>query len=118
VLAHLATLKIPLSADRLDEILAAATRGKFTYWQLLERLLSEPARGLRERSIEHRLRQARFRDPATLESFDWAFNAQTIDPVPFRELATGDFIRRRDNVAFVGESGLGKPQPSQYTFSY
>lgn len=26
----------------------------------------------------------------------------------FEELATGDFIRRQENVAFVGESGLGK----------
>lgn len=28
--------------------------------------------------------------------------------MPFQELATGDFIRRRDNLIFVGESGLGK----------
>jgi DNA replication protein DnaC len=107
-MAHLATLKIPLSAERLDEILREAAQAKFTYWQLLERLLAGPAHGSRERSIQHRLQQARFRDPGTLESFDWEFNAKTIDPAPFRELATGDFIRRRDNAAFVGESGLGK----------
>ncbi len=43
-----------------------------------------------------------------MESFDWSFNATTIDPVQIQELATGDFIRRRDNLIFMGESGLGK----------
>lgn len=51
---------------------------------------------------------ARFRDAASLESFDWSFNEQAIDRVQIQELATGDFIRRRDNLVFVGESGLGK----------
>jgi len=62
----------------------------------------------RERSIERRLQTANFRDPGTFESFDWEFNRQTIDRADFEELATGDFIRRRDNLVFVGESGLGK----------
>ena len=74
----------------------------------MENFLSQPARIRRERSIERRLKLARFRDPGTLESFDWQFNAKTIDQIPFQELATGDFIRRRDNLVFVGESGLGK----------
>lgn len=67
-----------------------------------------PANLRRERSIENRLKTARFRDPATLESFNWEFNRKTINQAEFEELATGDFIRRRDNVVFVGESGLGK----------
>ena len=75
---------------------------------MLERFLSAPAHLRRERSIERRLRSARFRDSATFESFDWDFNRKTIDQVTFEELATGDFIRRRDNLVFVGDSGLGK----------
>jgi DNA replication protein DnaC len=43
-----------------------------------------------------------------LESFDWSFNVKTIPRAPFEELATGEFLGRRDNVAFVGKSGLGK----------
>lgn len=74
----------------------------------MERFLAAPAHARREKSIERRLQLARFRDPATLESFDWEFNEKTIDQVQFQELATGEFIRRRDNLVFVGESGLGK----------
>ena len=58
--------------------------------------------------MERRIRQAGFPTSATLESFDWAFNAKTIPRAPIEELATGEFLARRDNIAFVGMSGLGK----------
>ncbi len=72
-------------------------------------MLSLPAQQRRDRATERRIRDAKFRDPAaTLETFDWKFNDQFIDRVQVEELATGDFIRRRDNLMFVGQSGLGK----------
>jgi DNA replication protein DnaC len=108
ILQHLETLNIPLKSEQLDEILSAAAKAKLSYLELLARVLSVPANLRRERSIERRLQAARFRDPATFESFDWEFNRETIDRTDFEELATGDFIRRGDNLAFVGESGLGK----------
>jgi DNA replication protein DnaC len=43
-----------------------------------------------------------------LEQFDWAFNAAAIDRLQIEELATGDFIRRKDNLLMVGKSGVGK----------
>lgn len=94
--------------EGLDEVLHDATRKKPGYLQLLEQFLAKPAIERRERSVQRRLQNANFRDPGTMESFDWKFNAKTIDPAPFRELATGDFVRRKENVAFVGKSGLGK----------
>jgi DNA replication protein DnaC len=54
------------------------------------------------------VRLAKFPDSACLESFDWLFNAKTIPRGPFEELASGEFLARRDNVVFVGKSGLGK----------
>ena len=108
ILQHLETLKIPLEAEQFDEIVTTAAKSKLSHLQLLERFLSIPANLRRERSIERRLKAARFRDPATFESFDWTFNQKTIDQVEFEELATGDFINRGDNVVFVGDSGLGK----------
>lgn len=104
--SHLETLKIPLTGGQLNDMLAAADKSKLSHLQFLQQFLSVPAGTRRERSIERRLRLACFRDPATLESFDWSFN--NIDPLPFQELATADFVRRRDHLVFVGESGLGK----------
>jgi DNA replication protein DnaC len=74
----------------------------------LERFLAAPANDSRERGVARRIEQAKFPTTATLESFDWSFNAETILRAPFEELATGEFIARRDNLAFVGKSGLGK----------
>jgi len=97
-----------MRTEQLDEILAAADKSKLSHLQLLQQFLALPANERRERSVERRLRLARFRDPGTLESFDWSFNQRTIDRIHFEELATGDFVQRQDHLAFVGESGLGK----------
>ena len=101
-------MKIRLTAEDLDRVVRDATEHNYSSWQLLERFLAAPANSSRERAIERRLRQAAFPTSASLESFDWNFNAKTIPRSPFEELATGEFLARRDNVAFVGKSGLGK----------
>ena len=108
ILQHLETLNVLVSSEQIDQILAEADKSQLSHLQFLERFLSVPAHRRLERSIERRLRMAKFRDGASLESFDWTFNQDTIDQVQIQELATGDFIRRRDNLVFVGESGLGK----------
>jgi DNA replication protein DnaC len=97
-----------MTNEQVDEILATADKSKLSHLQLLEQFLSVPANERWERSIERRLRLAKFRDPATFESFDWEFNRRTIDRVQFEELGTGEFVQRRDHVVFAGESGLGK----------
>jgi hypothetical protein len=40
--------------------------------------------------------------------FNWQFNPKAFDRVQIEELATGDFIRRRNNLIMVGWSGIGK----------
>jgi DNA replication protein DnaC len=108
ILDHCQTLRLPLDCAELDGVLRSAEQEHRSHLELVERLLSGPAQRRRERSTERRINEAKFRDAVTLETFDWKFNAQFIDRVQMEELATGDFIRRCDNVVFVGQSGLGK----------
>jgi DNA replication protein DnaC len=75
---------------------------------LLAKFLEGPAHASCESSIQSRIKRANFPTEATLESYDWKRNAKTIRPEPFLELASGEFIRRKENAAFVGASGLGK----------
>ena len=49
-----------------------------------------------------------FADSKTLEGFNWQFNPKAFDRMQIEELATGDFIRRRNNLIMVGWSGIGK----------
>lgn len=108
ILEYCQTLGLPLDRAELDGVLHRAETEHLSHVELVECLLCGPAQRRRERSTELRIQKAKFREPATLEAFDWTFNAQFIDRVQMEELATGDFIRRRDNLVFVGQSGLGK----------
>jgi DNA replication protein DnaC len=108
ILEHCQTLRIAMDAGELDGLLSRAEKEHFTHLQLVEHVLSAPAQRRRERSTELRIQNAKFRDPVTLETFDWKFNGQFLDRTQIEELATGDFIRRCDNLVFVGQSGLGK----------
>ena len=99
---------MPLTEEQLGRVLREAEQGGWSHLQLLERLFAEPAASKRERSVARRIREAHFPGNNTLESFDWEFNAPAIDRVQIEELATGDFIRRADNLLMVGQSGIGK----------
>jgi len=91
-----------------DAVLARAAREGLSHQQFLHLLLADQAAQRRERSIARRIGEARFRDPKPLPAFDWEFNRAAIDRTQIEELATGAFIRRRDNLVLVGQSGVGK----------
>jgi len=99
---------VPLRAEQFDAALAEAVRDGLSHQQFLHRLIAEQADRRRERSIAHRIREARFRERQPLSAFDWEFNRQAIDRVQIEELATGAFIARQDNLVLVGQSGVGK----------
>jgi DNA replication protein DnaC len=108
VLEHLAVLRVPITEAQIDDMLSAAEQQSWSHLQFLERLLGQQADQRRERAIERRIREAQFRDPHTLESFDWEFNIKTIERTRIENLATCEFIGRGSNLIFVGQSGLGK----------
>lgn len=108
ILDDLQTLRIPFSADELDAALAQAEKERWNALELLTHVLGPQADLRRQRAIERRIREARFREPVSLEGFDWEFNAQTIDRRQIEALATGEFIRRGDNLVIAGQSGVGK----------
>ena len=86
----------------LDAALSAAERESLSHLEFLHRLLAEPAETRRQRAVDRRLRAAKFRELTTLEGFDWAFNAKGVDRRTVEQLATCDFVRRRENVILVG----------------
>ena len=108
VLADFATLRVPLSEQSFDEHLARAEQEGLAPLEFLARVIGAEADRRRERAIERRIKDARFPDVCTLADFDWKFNAQTIDRAQIEQLASCDFLRRKDNLVLVGQSGLGK----------
>jgi DNA replication protein DnaC len=108
VRAALSTLGIALSAEALDTALSVAEKESLSHLAFLHRLLTEPAAARKQRALERRIREAHFRELTTLDGFDWAFNAKGVDRRAVEQLASCDFVRRRENVVLVGQTGLGK----------
>ena len=108
VTAALRTLGVALTPAAVDAALSAAERESLSHLEFLHRLLAEPAEARRQRALDRRLRAAKFRELTTLEGFDWAFNAKGVDRRAVEQLATCDFVRRRENIILVGQTGLGK----------
>jgi DNA replication protein DnaC len=107
VLEHLRVLRIPVTSEELDRVVAEAERDGAPLLESIDHLLGEQAARRRDRGIKRRITAAHFAEHQTLEAFDWNFN-KTINRSQFEQLATGDFIRRRANVVLVGQSGVGK----------
>lgn len=108
VLSYFETLRVPVSAEALDVLMAQAEKERWGYLDFLQRLLGEQADLRRQRAIERRVREARFREEKTLAAFDWSFNARAIDRTQIEGLAAGQFIQRGGNLVIVGQSGVGK----------
>lgn len=102
------TLKLPLSGEMLDAALARAEQEGLAHLNFLELILGEPAVHSRQRAIERRIRDAKFHEEKNLSDFDWKFNAPAIDRTQIEQLATGEFVRRGENLVMVGQSGVGK----------
>ena len=85
-----------------------------SHLEFLHRLLADQAGLRRQRRIERLIKDAHFREVLPLDTFDWNFNP-AIPRLKIEALAQGDFIGRKQNVVFVGQSGLGKPQPTECT---
>jgi DNA replication protein DnaC len=108
ILSDFAALKVPLRPEAFDAAVARAEREGLSHLEFLHLLIAEQAAARRERGIAHRVREARFREGKTLATFDWQFNAKAIERARVEELAAGEFIRRKDNLVVVGQSGVGK----------
>lgn len=94
--------------EQLDAALSRAEREGHSHLEFLRVLISEQADGRRERRIARLIRAAGFAETKTLANFDWQFNAAAIDRVRIETLAEAEFIGRRQNLVWVGQSGVGK----------
>lgn len=93
---------------RLQEALA----NRLTHEEFLTLALQDEVTIRRQRKIQRRVKTADFRTLKPLDEFDWRFNP-SIPRQPIYELATGHFIRAKQDVLFVGPPGTGKTHLAQ-----
>ena len=84
----------------------ALSQGK-SYSEFLAACLSQESSSRRERRLKTRMNQAKFPAMKTLEAFD--FTAMPNLPKPeVLALAQGNFVKHKENVICLGNSGTGK----------
>lgn len=104
---YLKTLKLPSILREHRKMAAVCQAEGADYSTYLLRLVEQEIHDREQRAAERRLKSACFPVVKTLDSF--RFEAQpSINQPLVRELAHGEFIKERENVLLIGNSGTGK----------
>jgi DNA replication protein DnaC len=113
-LAHaLRQLRLGGMADVLEIRLQQAQAEAMAPIDLLSSLISDELTRRGDRLLERRRKQAGFRDQQkTLDNFDFSFNKKLNRSLVF-DLATANFIARREDALFLGPPGSGKSHLAQ-----
>lgn len=103
----LKTLRLSGLTSSLDVRLQEATANHLSHAEFLEILLQDELTVRQDRLIKRRTKVAAFREPKTLEDFDWQFNP-AIKKKQIFDLAACKFIRDAKDVLILGPPGTGK----------
>jgi DNA replication protein DnaC len=104
---QLHALRLPRTAEDLDDFLARATKGRWSARVVLEELVRQEAAERERRSLERRLGEAKLGRFKPIDEFDWNWPAKIDRPVLERALS-GELVRKRENLILVAAQGLGK----------
>jgi DNA replication protein DnaC len=105
--ALLLYLGLVKSAEVYSDFLDQARKKNWSHQDFLEHLIHQEAAHKRERSIAHRLAQARFPYAKTIDSFNFDFPAS----IPRNKVLAAlslDFMARQEGFIFMGPPGTGK----------
>jgi len=104
---YLKQLRLPTMQKEFASMASTCAQEDCDYQTYLLRLAERELNDREKRAAERRIKQAKFPVLKTLDTFD--FKAQpSLNEKLIRELASGDYIDRKENVLLVGNSGTGK----------
>jgi DNA replication protein DnaC len=103
----LTRLRLPRALAVLPTVLAQAERGETTLLDALATLLGEEAAARETRRLKTTLSMSHLPAVKTLEDFDFAFTP-SVERARLQTLASLDFVRRKENLVFLGPPGVGK----------
>jgi DNA replication protein DnaC len=106
-------LRLGGMADVLESRLLQAQTERMAPIDLMSVLVGDELQRRADRLVARRIKHADFRDAdKTLDTFDMEFNKKLNRRLVY-ELATGQFINRREDVLFLGPPGTGKSHLAQ-----
>ena len=104
---HLKQLKLPTVLREYDKVARECARDGVDHPRYLLRLIELELIDRERRTVERRIKAARFPAVKSFDTFDFTAIA-TLNKMLVLELARSEFILRRENVIALGNSGTGK----------
>lgn len=104
---HLRALKLPTFLTDYDRIARQCAAEGLDHSRFLLRLAELELVERGRRTIERRIREARFPAPKDLDSFDFAA-LPALDKSVVLDLARCEYVTRSENIIAIGNSGTGK----------
>lgn len=104
---YLKRLKLPTILREYQAMAAVCTKERCDYTTFLLRLVERESLDREKRAAERRVKNARFPVIKTLDTFDFSLQP-SINEKLVRELMTGEYLERRENILLAGNSGTGK----------
>ena len=105
--SSLKKLRLSGLAESLEVRLQEAAGNGLNHVEFLELILQDELSIRADRLMHRRVKAAVFRDPKTLEDFDFTFNP-SIKKKQVYDLASCKFVRERRDVLLLGPPGTGK----------
>jgi DNA replication protein DnaC len=91
----------------VDDLIALATKHRWTHAQLLERIVEMESQDRARKGLERRLRRSRIGRFKPMADFDWTW-PKRIDRAAVEAALKLDFLDSARNVVLVAPQGLGK----------
>jgi len=104
---NLKRLKLRHIRDTLDDLNELALAEEPSYLDFLAYLLKKEVAGREATQQQRRMKAARFPMLRTLEGFDFCFQT-SVSKQNVLDLATLEFVRKRENLILLGPPGVGK----------
>ena len=107
LITDLKRLRLPAMAEMLDSYTKQAVSSSMSYMDFLNGLVTEEVSYKERKSVQNRIKSARFPVVKSLDDFDYAFQP-SINRKKLEELSSLRFIDNKENVLFLGPPGVGK----------
>lgn len=104
---RLKELKLPFMRQHFEALADAAAKEKWSHLDYLSALVQGEAALRRDRSVQRRIAAARFPVVKTLDGFNWTW-PKSINRLQVQHLFHLNFVRKKENVVFLGGVGVGK----------
>ena len=106
-LDKLKAMRLNAMAELYNQHLTQNAYQTMTFDEQLALLVDHQWEDRQNRRIERLLKQARFKQQASIINMDYA-TQRNLDRNMFERLTTLDFIKRKENIIITGASGVGK----------